>query len=317
MKAVRILLLCAALLVSLSACAQATSAPPPTPIPQATKPPAPTEIPPTPPPAPTDTLAPSATAAPPTATEAPAAPTALPPDEQRIEFQTEDGALLVGSYYPGATNPAPLVILMHQARSDRYAWETLAGLISWLQNRPAGSGALFAPLRANPTLPPMPAGVSFAVFAFDFRGHGESAGGGGPDDWLKDARAAIQAAKGLPGVDPARIVLIGASFGADATVDTFTEGCLGAITLSPGSYLQIDYTQAVAEVDAQGKPVLCLAAQGDTHSAQACQAAQGEHYQSQVYPGDQHGVFLLAPGGPPDAGQQVLDFLLSVFGLAP
>lgn len=279
-----------------------------------------------PPPTPTATVVPTATLRPsPTPTALPTAqptPSVLPPDPQRIEFQAADGTRLVGYYYPAAVKPAPVIVLMHQLGTTQQDWVT-RGLVHWLQNRGRDGGALTAP--AKGIYPPLPAGTSFAVFTFDFRGMGESlpampermtgdefnqwvAG------WLSDAQAAVAQARALPDVDPDRLALIGASIGADAAVDVCDVGCLGALSLSPGSYLNISYPEAVQKVDGAGKPTRCLASEGDTDSAEACRAAQGAHYQAFVYPGKDHGMWLLKAGLDPDVGQVLLEFLKTAFG---
>ncbi len=175
---------------------------------------------------------------PPPATDTPAPPTLppLPPEPQRIELTSDDGAPLVGMYYPAATNPAPIVVLMHWAGG---------------------------------------------VFIFDFRGYGES----GPSDessdvLVQDARAAYATALTLPGVDPAQMAGIGASIGSDAVVDGCIEPCLGALSLSPGSYLGVPYADAVTALDDLEKPVWCVAAEDDETAVQTCQSASGDLYQN-------------------------------------
>lgn len=284
----------------------------------------PTSLPPTSPP-PTDTLPPPPTETlPPTEaltqppTE-PAKPTDEPVslEEQRIEFEAEDGVSLVGSYFPARFSPAPTVILMHQAGSDRRAWEQ-AGLVAWLQNRGnGGGGALFAPSLGASLWPSMPGSLSFAVFTFDFREHGESGGAfESGSDFLVDAKAALQRVKEFPGVDPERIVMIGASIGADAAVDACVEGCLGGLSLSPGSYLDVDYAEVVAEMTLDGKPAWCLASEDDHYSADTCKSASGDAYRSIIYAAGGHGESLLIPGLDPDIGQVFLDFLLLAFGIS-
>ncbi len=271
---------------------------PPSPVPPTSQPPvATTSVPATP-------LTPATTAAP----ASPTIPPVAPPQAQRIEFKAEDGAQLVGDYYPAASDPAPLVILMHQMGSDRKVW-VQKGLVDWLHSGVASSNSPVA-------WPALPQGTSFAVFAFDFRGHGESKGQSGEvADFLSDAKAAINTASALPGVDAQRIVLIGASIGADAAVDVCTDGCRGALSLSPGSFLGVPYTDVVAELALDNKPAWCLAAADDKPSTQTCLEAGGNTYRNYIYPGEAHGAELLVPGLDPDVGQVFLDFLKLAFGL--
>ncbi|MCJ7660408.1 MAG: hypothetical protein MUO67_14770, partial [Anaerolineales bacterium] len=114
---------------------------------------------------PTPTLIPSITTKP--------VEESLPFEPQRIEFEAEDGTVLVGFYYPPAKRSAPLVILMHWARGDQTDWVEIA---QWLQNRvdeyPEGERP--SETTVSSMLPTMPKELSYAVFTFDFRGFGES-----------------------------------------------------------------------------------------------------------------------------------------------
>jgi dienelactone hydrolase len=227
----------------------------------------------------------------------------LPPEPQHIEFQATDETVLQGTYYPSSEAGAPIVVLMHWARGDQTDW---VGYALWMQNRGLLQEAL--------PVPEIPQGVSLAVFTFDFRGFG---GGGqpafNPEGWLLDAQAAVETARSLPGVDPTLLATIGASIGSDGAVDACGEGCQGALSLSPGSYLGVPYAQGVESINAH--PVWCLASEGDAESAPTCRSASGEQYRLIIYPGSAHGMDLLTPGFEPDTGQVILDFLELVFGL--
>ena len=237
--------------------------------------------------------------------------TALPPIPQRVEFTTADGTELVGDYYPARVNPAPLVILMHQMGSYRQIW-TEKSIVSWLNNRGAGGGA---PELKPLELPVLPEDRSFGVLVFDFRGHGESAGkGDNQSAFLEDAQAAVVAANSLPGVDPGKMALMGASIGADAAVDACNEDCLGALSLSPGGYLGVPYAEAAQKLSDAGKPVYCLATQDDGTSRDACKSLEAANYTSIIYPGSSHGVALLIADQDPDVGQVLLDWLKATFG---
>ncbi|NTU75743.1 MAG: hypothetical protein HGA86_06450, partial [Anaerolineaceae bacterium] len=56
----------------------------------------------------------------------------LPPEPQVVTIPSANGIQLEGRYYPGASNPSPLVVLMHWAPGDQHVWDSLA---PWLQNR--------------------------------------------------------------------------------------------------------------------------------------------------------------------------------------
>ena len=272
-----------------------------------------------PPSPPTGSAPASATVAPPTPIDIPPSATPkpslppLPPEAQRIEFQAEDGAALVGYYYPAAVNPAPAVVLMHWGIGDQTDW-LYVGMVAWLQNRgaqiPTPPGQL--PFDTPYPFPALPENQSFAVFTFDFRGFGES-GGEQFENVDLDARAAYNTAAGLEGVDPARVVGIGGSIGANGVVEG-CETCIGALSLSPGSR-QGKYSQAVQVMDADSKPVWCVAAEDDEPSLEACNAASGEHYQKQIYPSGGHVMFLFRVENnlQPLIETVILDFLDLVF----
>ncbi len=235
----------------------------------------------------------------------------LPAEPQRIDFQAEDGQLLVGTYYPAAVNPAPAVVLMHWAPGDQSNWAAIA---PWLQNRGlAGSSTDGSVPWLDPSwFPALPEGRSFAVFTFTFRGCEGGCKEFDREGWLRDAQAAMRTVRELPGVDLSRIAAVGASIGADGAVDACGEICVGALSISPGSYLSIPYAIAVATADAAGIPVRCLAAEGDGDSAAACRSASGAQYAMEIYPGSEHGMALIQPTITPDVLEMLVAFLEQV-----
>lgn len=274
-----------------------------------------------------------------TATEVPSTATAAAPprplsnlsaDPQRKEFQAEDGKNLVGYYYPSKYADAPIMILMHWAGGDLTDWCEIA---LWLQNRRdenpanpercanAGFGlpaGMSTPWLDSTWFPPMAPDVSIAVFAFDFRGYGESDGGSGNE--TRDALAAFQTAAGFEGVDTTRMAALGASIGADGAPDGCLlynqktgSGCVGAFSLSPGNYLGMDFAAVVK--DLAPIPIWCLAAEGDAYSFSTCNSASGESYRPVIYIGtDLHGMMLITPDLEPQPMILIQDFLELVFG---
>ena len=227
-----------------------------------------------------------------------------------MEFISEDGTTLVGYYYPAAVANAPAIVLMHWARGKQTDW-LKNGMVDWLQNRGAQHG-MNAPSRQSVIYPIMPEGVSFAVFTFDFRSYGESSGTFEPQGLVQDAKAAYEFVKTLEGVDPTRVAGIGSSIGSDGVVDGCGEGCLGALSLSPGSYLNVPYTDAVKVLDDAEKPVTCVASEGDTTSATTCEAASGKYYEKIIYAGNAHGDMYYQ--NPPEGfGEMLYDWLVRVF----
>jgi len=297
---------------------------------------APAEPEPTQPPPPTDTPEPTPTPAPPTETPLPTeTPTpevqlsGLSADPQRVEFQAEDGKNLVGYYYPAKYADAPVVVLMHWAGGDQRDWCRIA---PWMQNRldenPAempGCPEPPGPLpHWDPTwFPPMPEDTSYAVFTFDFRDFGESeAGVGTPSNFGLDGVAAYKTAAEMPRsaayqnsgkVAKSALVVgelpltlgIGSSIGADVVswacyqynLSLDTPKCVGAVSLSPGSYIGNNYAQDVKNLYESDPlvPVWCLAGEGD-YSANTCRSAE-EHLEGMViYAGTgAHGTLMVDP----------------------
>lgn len=262
----------------------------------------------------------------------PKGPGPLPAEPQVVEFEAADGQALAGTWYPAAVNPAPAVVLMHWVRADQSDWSEVA---FWLQNRGLGGTSAKTYPWLDPTwFPPMPENVSYGVLTFSFRG---CAPGGCADwvsdKWLLDAQAAMDLARELPGADLTRLAAIGASIGGDGAIDgcfwldeeSGEFPCRGALSLSPGGYLGVDYAEAVRYLAANylEKSVSpdpgyiaswCLASKGDADSARTCGSAPSELYMMNIYPGDAHGMALIQPGMDPDTLEVAQQFLGEVLG---
>lgn len=295
-----ILLITLALLaLTLAACAPpAATEVPPAEEPAADEPAASTDVPPTNLP-PTDEPAAESSSV-----EEPApAAEALPADPQTVEFTTGDGVSLSGTFFPAAEPSAPVVVLMHWAPGSQEDW--FAAGKGWpqlaliLQNRDTTAA-----------LPGRPA--SYNVLTFNFRGYPPSGGNRDHGQMYQDALAAVAFAKTLDGVDPDRVLTVGASIGSDGAVDGCAGGaCLAAISLSPGSYIGVPYTQAVIDVG-EATPVLCVAAQGDGPSPSTCVDAQDavpDRVETRIYEGSAHGMAMFGSEGESDLLTRILDFL--------
>jgi pimeloyl-ACP methyl ester carboxylesterase len=257
------------------------------------------------------------------------------PEPQQKDLTASDGVALAGTFYPAAGCGAPVVLLFHQFGSDRSSWTDLA---LWMQNRfdetASTGGRLASPAVQYSWFPPLPADISVAVFTIDFRDHGDSepvSGGLDTTGFLLDAQAALEYAKTLSNVDPNRIITIGASIGADASVDVCLnldgttilepqsgEGCIGALSLSPGSFLEVPYVEAVTRLGGAPIPpvIRCLAAEQDGNSPDLCAAEVPGNFQGTIFAGrNEHGIALLAEGFDPDIGQLIHDFLLETLGI--
>lgn len=301
-----------------------------TPAPSPTDPPAeesqPTDVPPTQTLSPTDTLEPTPTTMPPTRTPTPEEPDvpALDPQPQEITFEAEDGQVLTGRYYPAVANPAPVLVLMHWAPGDMEDWNEIA---FWFQNRGLGGTSPnvdTAPWLDPTWFPAMFEDQSFAVFTFTFRGCEGGCSSFDPDGWQMDALAALKTASELEGVDPTQLATLGASIGSDGAPDAcgpmnaeLDGTCLGALSLSPGSYLNVPYDSAVDLMEALDppRPVWCLYSLDDAKATETCKSASGDLYQIYEWETAGHGMKLFIPGVDPNAMQLTLDWLALLFGL--
>ena len=128
-----------------------------------------------------------------------------------------------------------------------------------------------------------------------------------------DARAAYQTARLMPGVDPDKVIGLGTSIGADAAVDVCEEGCVGVFSISPGSWLGVDYGQTVRKLIAEGKQVRCMYSVNDPPSPATCvSVAPGDNYKIFAYRGKKHGMtFVILPRKmEADFGKNLLSFLM-------
>jgi len=271
----------------------------------------------------------------PTATQMAAIPTpepslpalpALAPDPQEISFTAADGQLLQGYFYPAAEENAPVVVLMHWVNGNLSDWYEVA---PWLQNR-----GLTNPF-TNPGdmpwwdpawFPAVDSNRSVAVFIFSFRGCQPMSERGcktwDQAGWLLDAQAAMTTAQTLEGVDPMRVAAIGSSIGADGAIDgclwlnTQTPGaCRGALSLSPGGYLTLSYTEAIAALGELTPPVpaWCLADSNEIGMCNLAATAGNTVFRAIEIPKGDHGQMLLRPDLTPLPMQVLLDFLTQVF----
>lgn len=241
----------------------------------------------------------------------------LPADPQRVEFLTEDDITLVGYHYPAAVNPAPVVVLMHWANGDQTDW-LYVGMVSWLQNRNAEIPVAGTKKDFDTPYPfsPLSDDISFGVFTFDFRGYGESGFAGERSKHIMDARAAYKTAAELEGVDPSRVVGIGASIGADGVVDG-CDTCAGALSLGPGDYLDLPYADAMKTMGDAGKPVWCMAAENDLTSFYKCKDLSGVRFVKQIYPTGGHAMRLFRAENSlqPPVEEEIVKFLTDILEL--
>jgi len=187
-----------------------------------------------------------------------------------IGMVTEDGVHIQGTYYRPAAVNAPGVVLLHMLGRNRHDWDAFA---RDLQN------------------------AGYGVIAIDLRGHGDS---GGKRQWANmthDAAIAASFIRSRPEIDPGRIIMMGASIGANIAINAAAAdvAILGVALLSPG----LDYrgVKTEAAVRAYGaRPLFIAASSEDSYAAQSARKldgmAQGPH-QLLILKNQGHGTQML------------------------
>ena len=203
-----------------------------------------------------------------------------------MSFITADSLSIAATYYVGPTRPSPVILLLHMNGSNKESWRLFA---TQLQT----SG--------------------YSVLAIDLRGHGET---GGKADWNKapaDIVEVLNQLHNLPGIDPARISVIGADIGANLAIRACADwqACKSVVMISPAvNYLGVAALDPLSRYGA--KPVLIVASRDDkpsgTDSSTLDKAAKGNHT-LQLYPGANHGIGLLS--AQPDLPALIVQWLLS------
>ncbi len=175
--------------------------------------------------------------------------------------RTNDALILQGEYTAPISSGAPVLVMLHGLGSTRSEWTPLIQ-----RTTKRGWGAL----------------------AYDLRGHGGSRGtmegrtvnfedpqnGRAPAFWQKfpeDLERVVAALEKKTGTARVRIILVGASLGANTALNAATRlpGVGGVVLLSPG----LDYAGILTEgpMAALSTPTLMLAAQPDLYAYTSCE----------------------------------------------
>jgi len=187
-----------------------------------------------------------------------------------IGMVTEDGVHLQGTYYRPAAVNAPGVALLHMLGRKRQDWDAFAQKL-----QDAGYG----------------------VIAIDLRGHGESGGERAWGKMTKDAAIAVDFIRYRPEIDPDRVVIMGASIGANIAINYAAQDpkVAGVALLSPG----LDYRGVKTEkvVKQYGnRPLFIAASSEDAYAAESARKldslARGPH-QLLILDNQGHGTQML------------------------
>jgi dienelactone hydrolase len=205
------------------------------------------------------------------------------PIPQRVTFESADKTPIAGTFY-GSPNPSsPAVLMLHQWMSDRHSYDDLA---MRMQAR------------------------GFAILTIDGRGFGESvktADGkkispSRSDEAVAgmktDVSAAVDFLQKQVNVDPARIGVVGASYGSSLALIYAAEDprVKAAALLSPGLNYFGNMPTEPAVKKYGGRPLLLAAADDDAESAKSVrrlkEAGANDKYEVKIYPKGGHGTGL-------------------------
>ena len=219
-------------------------------------------------------------------------------------------------YYPPSVSSAPAIILMHQVNMDLDQWNAIA---PWLWK---GDVSKFRddsfPWLNSSWFPENTLKERPAVFVFTYRDCNNGCGLPDTTKLLNDAKTVINYAINQPEIDPERITVVGTSVSADAALDACFLmhrdtgfNCQNVLSLSPGSYLDLEYISVVKEMEKTPTHVYCYASRADSESAVLCMGnSPSDAYNYFVGKGKQHGVELFAP----DYELNMLETLIDIIG---
>jgi pimeloyl-ACP methyl ester carboxylesterase len=230
---------------------------------------------------------------------------------QKVSFLTDDGVLIVGTYYSPSSShqTAPkAVILLHMLGRNRNDWNTFASILS---NRSNG----------------------FAVLSIDLRGHGESINQNGnaisfqsftPIDFNKmilDVKAAKHFLVTQKNIPHNNIAIVGASIGANVGLKYAASdpSIKAVVLLSPG----LDY-KGVSTSDSIRKytnPIYIVTAGRDPIAGNdpqtLCNMINCVNHLMVYQDSDSHGTDMFSDSSlNPPLGNLIISWLDSAFGLS-
>lgn len=217
------------------------------------------------------------------------------PMPERVTFETTDGVIIVGDYYEGGGRTA---LLLHMRPATRGSWKGFAEKL----------------------LP-----VGFSVLAIDLRGHGESVQtkDGRTLDYnrmseaeeresIKDVEAAMDWLAREQSVVGNKVVLVGASIGANLALQYLSEHreVKAAALLSPGLDYRGIKTEPMVRKLTNSQAIYLVAAEDDEYSAESVrQLGEKTHapHELKVFANGGHGTRLF------DSHPTLMDELISWF----
>lgn len=212
--------------------------------------------------------------------------TPTPFQPQEVIFHGK-AAELPGLYYPPTQSDALLVVFLHSARNDMSEWRDTAARLHKL-----GYGALtvtYSGCQPAPVGCPMtpPKEWFFPTM---------------PETWLFDSMMVLSQISELTGIPTSRIVVIGASIGADGAIIACAEfACAGALALSPGNFLALSgapdttFPGALKQLVKHNPQAIvwCVANEKESSVCKKAESAGGANYRAIEIPGGGHGSELV------------------------
>lgn len=207
---------------------------------------------------------------------------------QDVEFKSEDGIQLAGTLYsPPTKNKVPGVILAHMYQNNKKSWDSFARKL---------------------------AKQGYAALAFDFRGWGESEGGGDIPDMYLDVLAAANYLANFSLVDRERIAVVGASMGGMSAVIAGAKSSLidAVVTIcAPSSWQGSEPIEYVDQISP--RPILVIAAADDAHLdlrvAKMLYLKAGEPRQWLALKTNRHGTDIFSTGLAGELETAIINFL--------
>ncbi len=185
-----------------------------------------------------------------------------------VEFETDDGLVMVGTFAaPDTPDPWPMVILLHMLGGSRTDYDALI---------------------------PRFTADGYAVLALDMRGHGETGGDKNWDLAARDLETVINILFDQPKILPGRVAIVGASIGSNMALKTgaAVPKISSVVLLSPGlAYDGVTTEDALATYG--DRPLLIVASSEDSYAAELSQTLADQSsglVNFKLYDGAGHGT---------------------------
>lgn len=202
---------------------------------------------------------------------------------RRVMYESPDKVIIVGSFYAVTKPDSPAVLLLHQFGSNRQSYDEFAKRL-----QAKGFGVLAIDGR----------GFGESVMAADGKAVSVSRSDDAVKGMLDDVGAAFEFLSKQKNVDPARIGIVGASYGSSLAMIYGSDNpkVKSVALLSPGlSYFGNMPTEPAIKKYGD-RALLMIAADDDKESADSVrklkEAGANAKYEIQIYPKGGHGTGL-------------------------